>query len=127
MRAVKAYPSNNSKTRGIVIFSVYAFITTGTREYMAIPQSNAGICLPRDDLMEECVRLTQQKLRGTPTVKKRAKTVYSQRNLGTIRERKKEKRQDNQQGNGDMILRILRMRYVASSRVAETRADTIIP
>lgn len=63
--------------------------------------------------MEECVRLTQQKLRGAPTVKKRAKTVYSQRNLGTIRERKKEKKQDSQQGNGDMILRILRMRYAA--------------
>ena len=65
----------------------------------------------RDDLMEECVRITQQNLRGAPTVKKRAKSVYSQRNLGTIKERKKEKKQDTQQGNADMILRILRMRY----------------
>lgn len=65
--------------------------------------------------MEECVRLMQQNLRGAPTVKKRAKTVYSQRNLGTIRERKKEKKQESQQGSGDMVLRILRMRSVTPS------------
>lgn len=71
-------------------------------------------CCHRDDLMEECVRLMQQNLRADPTVKKRAKSVYSQRNLGTIKERKREKKQDAQQGNGDMILRILRMRKVYS-------------
>ncbi len=52
----------------------------------------------------------QPSLRGATTVKKRAKTVYSQRNLGTIKERKREKKEDEQHGNGDMILRILRMR-----------------
>lgn len=60
--------------------------------------------------MEEAVRLMQQTLRTVPTVKKRAKTVYSQRNLGTIRDRKREKKQEASGGSGDMILRILRMR-----------------
>jgi hypothetical protein len=64
--------------------------------------------------MEECVRLMQPSLRGATTVKKRAKTVYSQRNLGTIKERKREKKEDEQHGNGDMILRILRMRSALS-------------
>ncbi|KAG8902226.1 hypothetical protein FRC00_000142 [Tulasnella sp. 408] len=63
-----------------------------------------------DELMEEAVRLMQQTLRAAPTIKKRAKTVYSQRNLGTIRDRKKEKKQEAPEGSGDMILRILRMR-----------------
>ncbi|KAG8930517.1 hypothetical protein FRC02_004085 [Tulasnella sp. 418] len=52
----------------------------------------------------------QQQLRSEPAVKKRAKTVYAQRNLGTIRERKKEKKQEAQPGNAEIILRILRMR-----------------
>lgn len=60
--------------------------------------------------MEECVRLLQHTLRAEPTMKKRAKTVYSQRNLGTIKERKRVKKQETQQGNSEMILRILRMR-----------------
>ncbi|KIO19006.1 hypothetical protein M407DRAFT_224240 [Tulasnella calospora MUT 4182] len=62
-----------------------------------------------DELMEEAVRLMQQTLRAAPTVKKRAKTVYSQRNLGTIRDRKKEKKQEAPGSSGDMILRVLRM------------------
>lgn len=69
--------------------------------------------------MEEAVRLMQQTLRTAPTVKKRAKTVYSQRNLGTIRERKREKKQEASGGGGDMILRILRMRYVVASRTLD--------
>lgn len=52
----------------------------------------------------------QQNLRTSPTTKKRAKTVYSQRNLGTIKARKKEKKRETAEGNSDMILRILRMR-----------------
>ncbi|KAG8908954.1 hypothetical protein FRB99_000057 [Tulasnella sp. 403] len=72
-----------------------------------------------DDLMEECVRLMQQNLREAPTVKKRAKTVYSQRNLGTIKERKKEKKRDTQQGNAEMILRILRMRPGTSDFISQ--------
>jgi hypothetical protein len=60
--------------------------------------------------MEECVRMMQQSIRASPTTKKRAKTVYSQRNLGTIKERKKEKRQEKEVSNGETILRILRMR-----------------
>ncbi len=60
--------------------------------------------------MEECVRMMQQSLSSSPTMKKRAKSVYSQRNLGTIKERKKEKRQEKEVSNGETIMQILRMR-----------------
>lgn len=63
-----------------------------------------------DALMEECVRMMQQTLRASPSVKKRAKSVYSQRNLGTIKDRKREKQQEKEVSNGETILRILRMR-----------------
>jgi len=63
-----------------------------------------------DALMEECVRMMQQQLHSAPTVKKRAKTVYSQRNLGTIKDRKREKREQKEVTNGETIIRILRMR-----------------
>jgi hypothetical protein len=61
--------------------------------------------------MEECVRMMQQSLRSAPTTKKRAKSVYAQRNLGTIKERKKEKREEKEVSNGETVMRILRMRY----------------
>ncbi len=48
--------------------------------------------------MEECVRAMQQTLRGAPSIKKRAKTVYSQRNLGTIKNRKREKKEEKEVG-----------------------------
>lgn len=60
--------------------------------------------------MEECVRMMQNSLRSAPTLKKRAKSVYNQRNLGTIKERKKEKQQEKETTNGEMIMKILRMR-----------------
>ncbi|KAG8852602.1 hypothetical protein FRB96_008601 [Tulasnella sp. 330] len=72
-----------------------------------------------DDLMEECVRLLQHTLKEEPTVKKRAKSVYSQRNLGTIKERKRVKKQETQQGNSEMILRILRMRPGTKEFIAQ--------
>ena len=64
--------------------------------------------------MEECVRMMQHSLRAAPTIMKRAKSVYQQRNLGTIKNRKKEKQQEKEQdvSNGETILRILRMRCV---------------
>ena len=65
-----------------------------------------------DALMEECVRMMQQSLRTAPSTKKRAKSVYSQRNLGTIKERKKEKQQETEVTSEQTIMRILRMRYV---------------
>lgn len=55
--------------------------------------------------------MMQQSLRSAPTMKKRAKTVYAQRNLGTIKERKKEKREEKEVTSEETILRILRMRY----------------
>lgn len=64
--------------------------------------------------MEECVRMMQQTLRSAPTIKKRAKSVYQQRNLGTIKERKKEKKQENDSASEQIIMRILRMRYATA-------------
>ena len=52
----------------------------------------------------------QQTLRAAPSIKKRAKSVYSQRNLGTIKERKKEKKQETETQSEQVIMRILRMR-----------------
>ena len=66
----------------------------------------------RDALMEECVRMMQQNLRSAPSIKKRAKSVYSQRNLGTIKERKKEKNREQETSSEQIIMRILRMRFV---------------
>ena len=68
-----------------------------------------------DALMEECVRMMSQSLRSSGTMKKKAKSVYNQRNLGTIKERKKEKRSEKEINNGEVIMRILRMRYVSSN------------
>ena len=62
--------------------------------------------------MEECVRMMQQNLRSAPSIKKRAKSVYSQRNLGTIKERKKEKSREQETSSEQTIMRILRMRFV---------------
>ncbi|KAJ7153568.1 hypothetical protein C8R43DRAFT_1126845 [Mycena crocata] len=72
-----------------------------------------------DALMEECVRMMQQSLRASPTTKKRAKSVYTQRNLGTIKNRKKEKREEKEVSNGETILRILRMRSGTSEFIAQ--------
>ncbi|KAJ7452163.1 hypothetical protein B0H11DRAFT_2074617 [Mycena galericulata] len=72
-----------------------------------------------DALMEECVRMMQQSLRSAPTTKKRAKSVYQQRNLGTIKERKKEKREEKDLSNGETIMRILRMRSGTSEFIAQ--------
>ena len=69
--------------------------------------------------MEECVRMMQQSLRASPSVKKRAKSVYQQRNLGTIKDRKKQKQEVKEVSNGETILRILRMRYVYRLRICE--------
>ncbi|TFK96931.1 hypothetical protein BDV98DRAFT_607974 [Pterulicium gracile] len=72
-----------------------------------------------DALMEECVRMMQQSLKASPTIKKRAKSVYHSRNLGTIKERKKEKKQEKEVSNEDTIMRILRMRPGTSDFIAQ--------
>ena len=61
--------------------------------------------------------MMQHSLRAAPSIKKRAKSVYQQRNLGTIKNRKKEKQQEKEKdvSNGETILRILRMRYVVTA------------
>ncbi|KAI9571922.1 hypothetical protein HD554DRAFT_2070327 [Boletus coccyginus] len=71
-----------------------------------------------DTLMEECVRAMQQSLREAVPVKKRVKSVYQQRNLGTIKERKKEK-QEKEVFNGETIMRILRMRPNTQEFIAQ--------
>lgn len=64
--------------------------------------------------MEECVRMMQQRLRvAQPT--KRAKSVYAHKNLGTIRDKKKERKEEKEKdeiNSSEVIMRILRMRYV---------------
>lgn len=72
-----------------------------------------------DALMEECVRMMQQSLRASPSIKKRAKSVYAQRNLGTIKDRKREKQQEKEVSNGETILRILRMRNGTADFIAQ--------
>ncbi|KAI0742851.1 hypothetical protein C8Q80DRAFT_1109139 [Daedaleopsis nitida] len=76
---------------------------------------------PTDALMEECVRMMQHSLRAAPSIKKRAKSVYQQRNLGTIKNRKKEKQQEKEKdvSNGETILRILRMRPGSSDFITQ--------
>jgi hypothetical protein len=74
-----------------------------------------------DMLMEECVRMMQQTLRASPSIKKRAKSVYSQRNLGTIKDRKREKKEEKEKevGSGEIIMRILRMRPNTTDFIAQ--------
>lgn len=62
--------------------------------------------------MEECVRMMQDNLRqSVGTIAKRAKSVFHSKNLGTIKNRKKEKKEDkSNSNNGEIIMRILRMR-----------------
>ncbi|KAF9449075.1 hypothetical protein P691DRAFT_774923 [Macrolepiota fuliginosa MF-IS2] len=72
-----------------------------------------------DALMEECVRMMQQSLRQAPAIKKRAKSVYQQRNLGTIKERKKEKKQEPEPTSEQTIMRILRMRPRTQEFIAQ--------
>jgi hypothetical protein len=103
------------KIRSTEIFYLSVCITTGTREFNPLTTSSCSwhLISVRDALMEECVRMMQQSLRSSPTTK-RAKSVYNQRNLGTIKERKKEKagEKEKEVTNGETIIRILRMRFV---------------
>ncbi|EGF99428.1 uncharacterized protein MELLADRAFT_50709 [Melampsora larici-populina 98AG31] len=69
-----------------------------------------------DHLMEECVRAMQQHLSLAPTkLVTRNKSVYQQRNLGTIRKRKAEKKLDQEPTSSEMIMRILRLRQAQLS------------
>lgn len=74
-----------------------------------------------DALMEECVRLMQQRLRvAQPT--KRAKSVYALKNLGTIRDKKKERKEEKEKDDtsgSEIIMRILRMRPGTSEFIGQ--------
>lgn len=67
-----------------------------------------------DSLMEECVRVMQQQLRKETSNNQsvsRNKSVYQQRNLGTIRKRKADKKKlDHETISSELIMRILRLR-----------------
>jgi hypothetical protein len=78
-----------------------------------------------DELEMECARAVNQLFAaatgaGGPAIATlrrvaRSKSVYSQRNLGTIRARKRDKRLDkgkDYRGTAEMMMRILRMRCV---------------
>ncbi|KAF8269635.1 hypothetical protein EI94DRAFT_1771193 [Lactarius quietus] len=58
-------------------------------------------------------------LRASPSIKKRVKSVYSQRNLGTIKDRKREKKEEKEVGSGEIIMRILRMRSGTTEFIAQ--------
>jgi hypothetical protein len=60
--------------------------------------------------------MMQQTLRDSSTITKRTKSVYNQRNLGTIKDRKRDKKKEkNEVSNGaETIMRILRMRCVTT-------------
>ncbi|KAI9607512.1 hypothetical protein H4Q26_006039 [Puccinia striiformis f. sp. tritici PST-130] len=80
-----------------------------------------------DSLMEECVRGMQQQLRRETETNQsvsRNKSVYQQRNLGTIRKRKADKKKlDQETISSELIMRILRLRSVhsLSIRLVPTR------
>jgi hypothetical protein len=56
--------------------------------------------------------MMQQQLRAAPSIRKKAKSVYNQRSLGTIKDRKREKKEEKDVSSGETIMRILRMRLV---------------
>lgn len=105
----------NQKYRDIVSIRLYYDWHTYASDFSSSTiLLNYGPLTNRDALMEEYVRLMQNMLRSTSTIKKRAKSVYQSKNLGTIKNRKKEKQQTTKEdSNGEIILRILRMRYIS--------------
>ncbi|KAG6868358.1 hypothetical protein C0993_004479 [Termitomyces sp. T159_Od127] len=128
LQTLNTYLSDSAKE--MVMTRVWKEILTVLEELLIPPLSDISSDMKsmsekevdivfKDDLMEECVRMMQQGLRSSGTIKKRAKSVYSQRNLGTIRERKKEKRQEKEATSEETILRILRMRTGTSEFIAQ--------
>ena len=115
------YPWRYYRTRSIETSCQYDYIMTGTRtSRLSCFLRQPGLTLRVSDaLMEECVRMMQQSLRSAPTIKKRAKSVLTQRNLGTIKERKKEKRQETEATSEQTIMRILRMRPRTQEFIAQ--------
>jgi len=112
------YHWRHCRIRNTVTSSPSGCTTTGTRASLSSLSSDILLTenslVNRDALMEEYVRLMQNMLRSTSTIKKRAKSVYQSKNLGTIKNRKKEKQQTTKEdSNGEIILRILRMRYLS--------------
>ena len=108
------------RTRNTGTSSQFDYTTTGTRASLSCivwTYLADRVISGRDMLMEECVRVMQQTLRASPSIKKRAKSVYSQRNLGTIKDRKREKKEEKDVSGGETIMRILRMRYVLSTQL----------
>jgi hypothetical protein len=57
---------------------------TGTRKSLHNRYYRVAQRASRDQLMEEAVRMMQSQLRAAPTIKKRAKTVYSQRSVKLV-------------------------------------------
>lgn len=72
-------------------------------------------------------RIVQRQLKNrNHSIAVRRKTVLAQRNLGTIRERKKKKQETLVTSSGEMILRILRMRCVVTDRVFPPLFDLVL-
>ena len=71
--------------------------------------------------------MMQQSLRSAPSMKKRVKSVYMHRNLGTIKERKKEKAQESEPTSELVIMRILRMRFDFARPIYRPCSRTLRP
>jgi hypothetical protein len=105
VQALSAFFYNNGT--GVSLEDIH---NTRYRQLVSIPlfyDMNA------DQLMMEVHRAIQQQMRdGAVGGRKmsRSKSVYQQRNLGTIKQRKKDKRQDKDGANPEIMMRILRMR-----------------
>jgi hypothetical protein len=100
----------NQKFRDVMSIRLYYDWHRYSAAVPEVPPLAHG-CRFSDALMEECVRMMQQQLRAAPTLRKKAKSVYSQRSLGTIKDRKREKKEEKDVSSGEVIMRILRMRY----------------
>jgi hypothetical protein len=100
----------NQKFRDVMSIRLYYDWHRYSAVVSEVPPLAHG-CRFSDALMEECVRMMQQQLRAAPTLRKKAKSVYSQRSLGTIKDRKREKKEEKDVSSGEVIMRILRMRY----------------
>jgi hypothetical protein len=91
------------------ILSVRIFYDWRTDDLMEVSCTGARMVASADE--QECIRGFQSTLKFKAT--RPSKSMLSQRNLGTIRARKSAKRNTTAGGgNTEMIMRILRMRWV---------------
>ena len=91
----------------MVTSSPSGYTTTGTRASFGCQSLDIFLTynslVNRDALMEGYIRLMQNMLRSTLTIKRRAKSVHHSKNLGTIKNRKTEKQQTVKEDSPDEV------------------------